>query len=103
MLYLPKDVFFARICHLYPEDHMRSQKRLVEFSIDKFAGGNRLLMAKSARSVDHSARTALFHPFAIASGPSDHLTAFHIENHDFAIAEVLINLCVPDHDGGRRK
>jgi hypothetical protein len=32
------------------------------------------------------------HPYAIASGPRHHLTAFHIKNHDFAIAEVLINL-----------
>ncbi len=47
---------------------------------------------KSTRPVAHSAHIGSFCPFAIGSGPCCRLTAFHIENHIFAIAEVLENL-----------
>jgi hypothetical protein len=52
----------------------QSQQLLVGIGIDMFASKNWLSAAKIRKS--HFARIASFRPFAVASGPCNHLTAF---------------------------
>ncbi len=70
-----KDIFSGRIWPLDPEDHILSQKLLVDISDDMFTSKNWPWQAKSTRPVLFS-KHRFFLPVVKARGPHHCLTAF---------------------------